>query len=97
MILRRVDGDAVKPGIEGTLTTKARQRPERLDERFLGHIFHVLWIPQVSPDQIQDLVLVPGEQQIERAAIPLLDASDKFFVRIFSQYQSLWRVEGPIF
>jgi hypothetical protein len=42
-------------------------------------------------------VLVPGEQQIERAAIPLLDASDKFFVRIFSQYQSLWRVEGPIF
>ena len=83
----------VQPGVERTVTPEPWQSPEGLDESFLSHVLHILWISEVATHQIQDLVLIPREQQIKRPPVSLLDASDKFFVCIFGQSPALWSLK----
>lgn len=80
MVLCRIDGNAVQPGIESTFTPKIRQRPVGLDERLLSHIQGFAVIINIAPDQTDDLVLVLFYQQIKSALVTCLYSLYQFLV-----------------
>jgi hypothetical protein len=80
MILRRVYGDPVQPGIEGAIATETRQCPVGLDEGLLSDIKGFMLILDVPVDELSNLVLVFTDETVESFLVTLLYAPDQFFV-----------------
>src|SRR5690606_1031550 len=51
VILRRIDGDAVQPGVKGAVTPEISKRTIGLDERFLSNILSFMSVMHEPYDQ----------------------------------------------
>jgi len=74
-ILGSVDGYAIQPRVESTVTAKLRQRPISLDEGFLGDVLGLGWVAYVAHDQLDEFVLVLEHQRIECPLVAALHAA----------------------
>ncbi|MNM80051.1 hypothetical protein D3C81_920010 [compost metagenome] len=80
IVLCRVDGNAVQPGIKSTVAAKIPKRPVSLDESFLRHILGFMGVVYKTHDQPENLVLILQHQQIERSPVAALNALDKLLI-----------------
>ena len=74
IVLRRVDGNPVKPCVERTFTPESRQGPVGLHEGLLGDVESFGRIAHVSHDKLQYFLLVLEYQQVEGAPITPLNS-----------------------
>ena len=72
MVLRRIDRDAIQPGVEGTLATEPRQRPIGLQKCLLGDVHDLAGVADITGDEARNLLLIFNHQQIEGAPIASL-------------------------
>ncbi|MNH06335.1 hypothetical protein D3C79_656970 [compost metagenome] len=80
VVLRRVDGDAVQPRIERTVSAEVAKRTVGLDEGFLCYILGLVGVVNEPHDQPENLVLILQHQQIERSPVATLHALDKLLI-----------------
>ncbi|MNJ63098.1 hypothetical protein D3C77_589720 [compost metagenome] len=80
VVLRRVDGDAVQPGIKRTVTAEIAKRTIGLDKGFLCYILGLVGVVNEPHDQPENLVLILQHQQIESSPVTALNALDKLLI-----------------
>ena len=68
-VRRLIHDDAVDPGPEGGLTTELRERPEDLQEHFLGKVLRFLGITEQVQSKLKDHALVIGDQTGARLVV----------------------------
>src|SRR5690606_5614092 len=78
--LRRVDGDALQPRIERTITAKVSKRPVGFYKRLLSDILCLVSVVHESHDQTKDLVLILQHQQIEGTLVATLHSLDQLLI-----------------
>ena len=82
VVLRRIDGDAVDPGVKGAVAAELGQGPIGLQKRFLGNVEYLVRIMDVAGDELGQPMLVLQYQQIESLLVPLLYPCDKLLIRL---------------
>src|SRR5690606_3475807 len=75
-----IDGDAVEPGIEGTVATEVLHGAVGLDESFLGYVLGLVGIAHEAAHQAQEAVLVTQHEQVEGAVVALQYPFHQLFV-----------------
>ena len=80
MIFRRIDGDAVQPGIKGTVSAKVSKRAVGFDEGFLRNVLSLVRIMYEAHDQPKNLVLIFQNQQIKSPLVSPLHPLDQLLV-----------------
>ena len=65
VIQRFPDGDAIKPGFEGTAVTEAANSAESFEKNFLSAIGGIAGISQDSEDYVVDRGVIVGDQPVE--------------------------------
>ncbi len=80
MVLRRVDGDAIKPGVESTVPAEVPERPISLDKSFLSDVLGFLGVVYETDDETEDLVLILEHEKIEGAFITTLHTLDELLI-----------------
>ncbi len=87
MILRRIDGDAVQPGVESAVTAKIGECAVGFDKSLLGNILSFMRVMHEPHDQPKDLVLVFHYQQIKRPLVTTLHSLNQLLVLLLSQHE----------
>ncbi len=80
MVLCRVDGDAIEPGVESTIATEVPERAIGFDESLLSDVLGFLGIVDETHDQTENLVLILEHQQIEGTLVAALYALDQLLI-----------------
>ncbi len=80
MIFRRIDGDAVQPGIKSTVTAKIRKRAVGFDKGFLRNVLSLVRIMYEAHNQPKNLVLIFQNQQIKSPLVSPLHPLDQLLV-----------------
>ena len=80
IVLGRIHGYTIQPGVKLAIATKTGQRPPCLDKGLLSDILHLILIAHITADQGKNSMLVLTHQQIKSALITFTGAFDQFFI-----------------